>query len=106
MRWTISVESIREDRDKPTVVLCVIERVAGGTVPENVGANLNESKQILQRLQESKRTGAVAEFPNAWLKCKRGLRRFCLRGLKRLAVKSCGCASLTTFSSGSGSGGE
>jgi hypothetical protein len=28
--------------------------------------------------------GAVAEFPNAWLKTKIGLRQFCLRGLKKV----------------------
>ncbi|MFI5095275.1 MAG: transposase [Candidatus Acidiferrales bacterium] len=38
-----------------------------------------EAAQKIYRLR-----GAVAEFPNAWLKTKIGLRQFCLRGLKRI----------------------
>src|SRR6266542_3205593 len=53
MRWTITVECMGEDGNKSTVMLGAIERAAGGTVRENVGVSLQESKQILQRLQEA-----------------------------------------------------
>jgi hypothetical protein len=53
MRWTISVEYTGEDGKKSTVVLGFIGRAADGTVPDNVGVNLQESKQILHRLQET-----------------------------------------------------
>lgn len=32
--------------------------------------------------------GAIAEFPNAWLKTKIGLRQFCLRGLKKVRCEA------------------
>ena len=53
MRWIITMECIGEDGNKSTVVLGVIERAADGTVPENVGVNLNESQRILRSLQET-----------------------------------------------------
>ena len=53
MRSTITVEYMGEDGNKSTAVLGVIERAADGTVPENVGVNLNESKQLLHCLQQT-----------------------------------------------------
>lgn len=38
-----------------------------------------EAAQKIYRLR-----GAIAEFPNAWLKSKIGLRQFCVRGLKKV----------------------
>ena len=38
-----------------------------------------EAAQVIYRLR-----GAVAEFPNAWLKAKIGLRQFRVRGLKKV----------------------
>lgn len=35
-----------------------------------------------------RRRGEVAEFPNAWLKDKIGLRQFCLRGLLKVAMEA------------------
>ena len=60
-----------------------------------------EAAQEIYRLR-----GAVAEFPDAWLKTKIGLRQFCRRGLKKVIVKYCGLASPTTFSNGSGFAGK
>jgi hypothetical protein len=42
-----------------------------------------EAAQQIYRLR-----GAVAEFPNAWLKTKIGLRQFCLRGLKKVRCEA------------------
>jgi hypothetical protein len=38
-----------------------------------------EAAQEIYRLRS-----AIAEFPNAWLKSKIGLRHFCLRGLQKV----------------------
>jgi hypothetical protein len=35
-----------------------------------------------------RRRSAVAEFPNAWLKAKIGLRQFCVRGLKKVRYEA------------------
>ncbi len=41
-----------------------------------------EAKQIYRQ------RGAVAEFPNAWIKAKIGLRQFCLRGLLKVTMEA------------------
>jgi len=41
-----------------------------------------EAKQIYRQ------RGAVAEFPNAWIKAKIGLRQFCLRGLEKVKMEA------------------
>ena len=53
MRWIITVERVGEDGEKSTITQGTVVRAAEGTVTENVGVNLNESKRILQRLQET-----------------------------------------------------
>ena len=52
MRWNIIVECVGEDGKRSTITLGTIERVAGSTTAENLGVNLQESKQIANRLQE------------------------------------------------------
>ena len=41
-----------------------------------------EAKQIYRQ------RGAVAEFPNAWIKAKMGLRQFHLRGLRKVKMEA------------------
>ena len=53
MRWIITMECIGEDGKKSIVTLGTVERTVGSTTAENVGVHLQESKQILQRLQET-----------------------------------------------------
>ena len=53
-----------------------------------------EAKAIYRQRAE------VAEFPNAWIKEKFGLRQFRLRGLVKSASRRYGRASLTISSSG------
>ncbi len=53
MRWNIMVEGVGEDGKRPTITLGTIERVAGSTTAENLGVNLQESKQIANRLQDT-----------------------------------------------------
>ena len=53
MRWIITVECIGEDGQRSLVTLGTVERTVGSTTAENVGVHLQESKQILQRLQET-----------------------------------------------------
>jgi hypothetical protein len=43
----------------------------------------SEAAQAIYRLR-----AAVAEFPNAWLKAKIGLRQFCVRGLKKVRCEA------------------
>jgi len=51
MRWNIIVECVGEDGKRSTITLGTIERLAGSTTAENLGVNLQESKQIANRLQ-------------------------------------------------------
>ncbi len=53
MRWIITVECVGEDGEKSTITLGTIVRAADGTAAENVGVNLQESKKLLHRLQET-----------------------------------------------------
>jgi hypothetical protein len=53
MRWNIIVECVGEDGKRSTITLGTIERVAGSTTAENLGVNLQESKQIANRLQDT-----------------------------------------------------
>src|SRR5271157_3576397 len=53
MRWNIIVECVGEDGKRSTITLDTIERVAGSTTAENLGVNLQESKQIANRLQDT-----------------------------------------------------
>ena len=47
MRWKITVECVGEDGKQCTITLGTIERLAGRTTAENLGINLQESKQIV-----------------------------------------------------------
>ena len=42
----------------------------------------DEARQIYRQ------RGAVAEFPNAWIKAKMGLRQFHLRGLRKVKMEA------------------
>jgi hypothetical protein len=53
MRWNIILECIGEDGEQSTITLGTIERLAGSTTAENLGVNLEESKQIVNRLQDT-----------------------------------------------------
>ena len=53
MRWNIIVECVGEDGKRSTITLGTIERLAGSTTAENLGVNLQESKQIANRLQDT-----------------------------------------------------
>jgi hypothetical protein len=53
MRWNIIVECVGEDGKQSTIALGTVERLAESTTAENLGVNLQESKQIVNRLQET-----------------------------------------------------
>jgi hypothetical protein len=53
MRWNIIVECVGEDGKQSTITLGTVERLAGSTTAENLGVNLQESKQIVNRLQDT-----------------------------------------------------
>ena len=53
MRWNIIVECVGEDGKRFSITLGTIERLAGSTTAENLGVNLQESKQIANRLQDT-----------------------------------------------------
>ena len=53
MRWNIIVQWVGEDGKRSAITLGTIERVAGRTTAENLGVNLQESKQIANRLQDT-----------------------------------------------------
>jgi len=53
LRWNIIVECVGEDGKQSTIALGTVERLAGSTTAENLGVNLQESKQIANRLQDT-----------------------------------------------------
>ena len=53
MRWNIIVECVGKDCKQSKITLGTIERLAGSTTAENLGVNLQESKQIANRLQDT-----------------------------------------------------
>jgi transposase len=53
MRWNIIVECVGEDGKQYAITVGKIERLAGKTTAESLGVNLQESKQIVNRLQET-----------------------------------------------------
>lgn len=71
MRWTISVEYTGEDGNKSTVVLGFTERPAECTASDNVGVNLQESKQILHCLHETVVSQQLHEHCEHKRKCSR-----------------------------------
>ena len=57
----------------------IVRKESVPTIAAYLAKMQTEAAQEIYRLR-----GAVAEFPNAWLKTKIGLRQFCLRGLKKV----------------------
>ena len=53
MRWNIIVEFVGEDGQQSTIMLSTVERLAESTTAENLEVNLQESKQIANRLQDT-----------------------------------------------------
>ena len=53
MRWNIIVECVGEDGHRSTITVGTIERLAASTTAESLGVNLQESKQIANRLQDT-----------------------------------------------------
>lgn len=53
MRWNIIVKCVGEDGKHSTITLGTIERLAGNTTAENLGINLQKSKLIVHRLQDT-----------------------------------------------------
>jgi hypothetical protein len=53
MRWNIIVECVGKDGKQSKITLGTIEQLAGSTTAENLGVNLQESKQIVNRLQDT-----------------------------------------------------
>ena len=53
MRWNIIAKCVGDDGEQSTIALGTIERLAGSTTAENLGINLQESKQIVNRLQDA-----------------------------------------------------
>jgi len=68
--WACQVTSEAGDGDKGAGLLAGV-----ATAPSNTGLPVTAAKAIYRQ------RGAVAEFPNAWIKDKLGLKQFRLRGL-------------------------
>src|SRR6202047_2689589 len=88
MRWNIIVECVGEDGKRSTITLGTIERVAGRTTAENLGVNLQESKQIANRLQDIVVKQQLQEH------CEQ--RRKCLTCSRQRPVKDFRCRRLDT----------
>jgi len=70
MRWNIIVECVGEDGKQSTITLGTIERLAGSTTAENLGVNLQESKQIANRLQDTVVKQQLEEHCELVVPCK------------------------------------
>ena len=88
MRWNITVECVGEDGKRSTITLGTIERLAGSTTAENLGVNLQESKQIANRLQDTVVKQQLHEH------CEQ--RRKCLTCGRQRPVKDFRCRRLDT----------
>jgi hypothetical protein len=53
MHWNSILECVGKDGKESTIILGTIERLAGSTTAKNLGVNLRESKQIVNRLQDT-----------------------------------------------------
>ena len=81
MRWNIIVECVGEDGRQSTITLGTVERLAGSTTAENLGVNLQESKQIdlishfldanasLNYIQNLHVLGAIRSWPTGQAGC-------------------------------------
>src|SRR5271165_1260673 len=88
MRWNIIVECVGEDGQKSTITLGTVERLAESTTAENLGVNLEESKQIANRLQDTVVKQQLQEH------CEQ--RRKCLTCGRLRPIKDFRCRSLDT----------
>ena len=88
MRWNIIVECVGEDGKRSTITLGTIERLAASTTAENLGVNLQESKQIANRLQDTVVKRQVHEH------CEQS--RKCLNCGRQRPVKDFRCRRLDT----------
>jgi hypothetical protein len=88
MRWNIIVECVGEDGKQSTITLGTIERLAENTNAENLGVNLQESKQIANRLQDTVINQQLQEH------CEQ--RRECLTCGRLRPIKDFRCRSLDT----------
>src|ERR1700732_1592784 len=88
MRWNIILECVGEDGERSTIALGTIERLAGSTTAENLGVNLQESKQIVNRLQDTAVKQQLQEH------CEQ--RRKCLTCGRQRPVKDFRCRRLGT----------
>jgi hypothetical protein len=88
MRWNIIVECVGEDGQQSTITLSTVERLAGSTTAENLGVNLQESKQIVNRLQDTVVEQQVQEH------CEQ--RRKCLTCGRLRPIKDFRCRPLDT----------
>jgi hypothetical protein len=69
MRWNIIVECVGEDDIQSTITLGTIERLAGSTTAETIGINLQESKEIANRLQDTVVKQQLQEHSEQRRKC-------------------------------------
>ena len=71
---------------------CPVAKTCGRTIvrsePDAVVKAFREKMQREEYKQLYRRRSEIAEFPNAWIKDKLGLRRFRLRGLAKVAAES------------------
>ena len=75
MRWNIIVECVGEDGKQSTITLGTVERLAESTTAENLGVNLQESKQIANRAANLRIAAALAIWLNSnkGTKCEIGI---------------------------------
>jgi hypothetical protein len=88
MRWNIIVEFVGEDGQQSTITLGTVERLVESTTAENLGLNLQESKQIANRLQDTVVKQQLQEH------CEQ--RRKCLTCGGLRSIKDFRCRSLDT----------
>jgi hypothetical protein len=88
MRWNIIGECIGEDGKQSTITLGIVERLAESTTAENLGVNLQESKQIANRLQDTVVNQQLQEH------CEQ--RRKCLTCGRLRPIKDFRCRTLDT----------
>lgn len=61
----------------------IVRKESNPTIAAYLAKMQTEAAQKIYRLR-----GAIAEFPNAWLKSMIGLGQFCVRGLKKVRLEA------------------
>jgi hypothetical protein len=84
VRRNIVVKCVGENGRQSTITLGTMERLAGSTTAENLRVNLHESKQIVNRLQDTV--------------VKQQLQEHCEQMRKCLTVAGCGRSNAFSFS--------